>query len=320
MQDTPTRIRRGFTSVRTTKLVLRGSIVATSLLAVLLFAYDLAIRSIWLDDRLWIVILSIAYLFTAEWLLKKGHHRMANWMLVSFYIFLAFFTLLIWGLNAPIGILTISFAIILSSALMGARSIPTVVVSIITMLFIVQSLTTLGITTPDTKPLALSSTFWDVLSYATILSIFGLVAWVASSQREKNLHRALQAERALIQQKDLLRQDLAQESAALRLSQLKQIRELHTFALLGQSTAATLHELSNHLSILNLDIDDLEQQHNQSKAIANAKTSLTTINKMIRQTRQQLNSYNQVETFNALAVINQSIKDMGSKFTQRNVK
>lgn len=319
MPDTPTSSRGGFTSTRTTTLVLRGSLAATLLLAALLLTYNSLYHSIWLDDTFWVIFSAVAYLLFAEILLRKGRQRTANWLIISFYLLLAFTTLLIWGLNAPIGILTISFPVILSSALMGARSIPIVVGASSAMLFFVQLMTSCGFIHPDTKSLSLPSTMWDVLSYATILSIFGLVAWAASSQREKNLKRALQAEQALTQQKDSLRQELEKESAVLRLTQLKQIRQLHTFALLGQSTAATLHELSNHLSILNLDINDLDQQHSQSKAIANAKGSLATINKMVRQTRQQLNSYNQVETFNALTVVNQSIKDMQDKFLMRHV-
>lgn len=320
MPDTPLSTRGGLTSIRTTRHILRGSIYTASLLAVLLFTYDIVARSVWLDDKLWVIFAALAYLLVGDWLLRKGKQKIVNWMIVWFYIILAFCTQLTWGLNAPVGILTMSFAVILPSTLMGARSIPPVVFIIIASLFAVQLLTHYGLIKPDTQPLSLPSTIWDVLSYATILGVFGLVAWLASSQREKNLQRALQAELALTRQKDILRQDLEKESATLRLTQLKQIRELHSFALLGQSTAATLHELSNHLSILNLDIDDLEQQHSQSKAIANAKTSLAAINQMIRKTRQQLNSYNQVEQFNAIFVINQSVKDMHEKFDQHRIK
>lgn len=320
MPDTPAGSRGGFISTRTTKLVLRGTIVATSLLAVMLFVYDGLARSVWLDSKIWIIGVAITYLILAQLVLRRGHRKATSWLVVIFYIVLACATLLTWGLNAPIGILTISFAIIIASALMGARTIPIVALIIIAVLFFVQLLIVLRLITPDTSSLALPSTFWDVASYATVFAVFGLVTWAASSQREKNMQRALQAEYALTQQKDTLRQELEKESAALRLTQLKQIRQLHTFALLGQSTAATLHDLSNHLSVLNLDISDLEQQHNQSKAITNAKTSLATINKMVRQTRQQLNSYNQIETFNALAVINQSMKDTHEKFVFRHVK
>jgi len=203
---------------------------------------------------------------------------------------------------------------------MGSRSIlPVTVISILALISI-QLLHTSGIFLPNLQHLSLNSTLWDVATYSTILSIFALVSWVAVSQKEKSLRRALLAESELKSQKDLLAVELEKESAALRLAQLDQVRHLHKFALLGQSTAATLHELSNHLSILNLDIDDLHQQHSNSQAIANAKESINHINKTVRQARQQLNSYDQHESFNAITVVVRAVKDMSEKFKYNHIK
>ena len=240
-------------------------------------------------------------------------------MLIAFYIFLAFLTLLLWGLNAPVGILTISFAVILPSILMGAQFILPVTGAAIFTLIGVQLMHNTGVFAPNLQHLTFESTFWDVGTYSTILSIFALVSWLAVSQREKSLKRALYAESKLKLQKETLAIELANESTALRLAQLNQVRHLHKFALLGQSTAATLHELSNHLSILNLDIDDLQQQHNNSNAISNAKDSVKHINKMVHQARQQLNSYDQHEPFNAITIINRTFKDMSQKFKENRV-
>ena len=88
---------------------------------------------------------------------------------------------------------------------------------------------------------------------------------------------------------------------------------------MGQSTAATLHELSTHLSVLNLDIDDLNQQHASSQAIGNAKDSIAHINKMVRQAKHQLDTYGDYKTFNVHTVINRCVQDMQEKFARRNV-
>ncbi|MGV9001662.1 MAG: sensor histidine kinase [Candidatus Saccharimonadaceae bacterium] len=305
---------------RTTPLILHGSFIAIVILGTLLISYNGFIHSIWLEDSTWVIVAIISYLLVAEYLLRKEHQQIVNWMLITFYVFLAFSTLLLWGLNAPVGILTVSFAVILPSILMGARSIlPVTCLSILTLV-IVQLLHNAGVSLPNLQYLSLKSTFWDVATYSTILSIFALVSWLSVSQREKSLRRALHAESALKVQKDILADELEKESAALRLAQLNQVRHLHRFALLGQSTAATLHELSNHLSVLNLDIDDLHQQHTNSKAISNAKDSINHINKMVRQARQQINSYDQYESFDAINVINQSFNDMNEKFKYHKMK
>lgn len=309
-----------YSSTRTTLLVLRGTFVATILLGTFLVIYNVVIHSIWLEESTWVVAMIFIYIFIANFLLKRSHQHTVNYMLIAFYIFIAFCTLLFWGLNAPVGILTISFAVILPSILMGAKSIMPVALLSITALAIVQFLHKNNVVSPNLHSLSIESTFWDVAVYSTILSIFALVSWLAGTQREKNLQRALSAETALRFQKDSLAIELEKESSALRLTQLNQIRHLHKFALLGQSTATTLHELSNHLSVLNLDIDDLSQQLSNSKAIENARDGINHINKMVKQARQQLNSYDQYESFNALTIINRSVKDMDSKFKHNKVK
>lgn len=303
-----------------TSLILRGTLIATALLSLLLIVYNGIFHSIWLSGGTWVLAVVFGYLLLAKLLLKRSYQQTVNWMLIVFYLLLALFTLLLWGLNAPVGILTISFALILPSLLMGARAILPVTLLTIAVLVSVQYIHAAGILTPNLDSLSLPSTYWDVFAYSTILAVFALASWLASNQREKGLQRALEAESALTKQKEALSTELQKESAALRLAQLNQVRQLHKFALLGQSTAATLHELSNHLSILNFDINDLHQQDSNSKVISSAKDGIDHINKMMHQARRQLNSYEQHETFDAIAVAKQSVKDLADKFEFRHVK
>lgn len=310
----------GYSTLHTSQLLFRGTLIATALLSLLLFIFDVVVHSIWFGSKSWMALAVVVYICIGNYILKNKSSTVANWMLIIFYEILAFCTLFTWGLNAPVGILTVSFAIILPSILMGAKSIFPVVTITVSSLMLVQFFHDQKIITPDLDALSQPSTFWDVLTYSIILSIFALVSWIAGNQREKALSRALRAEQELQGQRDALRIELEKESAALRRTQLKQIRELHRFALLGQSAAATLHDLSSHLSVLNLDIDDLQQQHANSEAIVNAKESIQHINTMVRQARQQLNSYDQRETFDAVAIVNQCLQDMHEKFLHQHIE
>ena len=250
----------------------------------------------------------------------KQNYTIVNWMLITFFLGVASATLLTWGLNAPIGILTICFVLTLPGILMNTRSIPLVTLIVVVIMCAIQTAHSSGLIHANNSVLSLPSTTWDVATYVTIFTIFSLVGWTSGNQREKNLQRALQAERIVKAQKAELAIKLEEQSAALRQSQLRQIRELHRFAFIGQSAAATLHELSNQLSIMNLDIEDIGQAHTNSEAIANAKVGMKHMNRIVRQARQQLNSYDQLEKFNAITAIRQSIKDSLPKFAHRRVK
>lgn len=309
-----------YSSQDTTKLILRGSLIIISFLTLHLLVYHLAADSLWLNTYPWIIIATVFYLLVGEYLIRKNHYQTVNWMLILLFEVLAFFTLIVWGLNAPVGILTISFAVLLPSVLMGPRAILLVIIFTITILVAVQTVHASGISSPNLRLLAEPSGISDIITYSIILSIFALVSWISSTQRERSLSRALEAEARLNIQKNTLKKELEKESATLRLAQLNQIRELHKFAFLGQAAAATLHELSNHLSILNIDIDDLSRHAESSKAMNNAKGSIEHINKMVRKVKHQINSYDRRETFDAVSIITQSLNDMKTKFVDRKIE
>lgn len=308
-----------FNSKKITYLVLFGSLGVVLALTALLVIYDICSFGV-LKTRAYIAVIAILYLSLDYYFLHKKHVKTANWMLIILYAGLAFATLLYWGLNSGIGIFAIGFVIILSGILLGSRSILPVAISVIFLLSLVQFIHSVGLIKPDLTSISEESSFLDVISYATILSIFALIAWISNSQMEKSLMRAYQAERAVKAQKGIIAKELEKESFRLRQVQLKEIQQLYKFATLGQSTAATLHELSNHLSILNLDIDDLKQHLKNSKAIENAKDGIEQINLMVRQVRKKLESHTTSKTFNALPSIHRVVKDLREKFHQKNVQ
>jgi signal transduction histidine kinase len=306
--------------IRTTRLILNGSIIITLFLEFILFFHHLISPSIQPEKHLLFTSSVLVILLVAKLFLYRHHRLITNWILITSYIFLTAVTLLVWGINSPTAILTVGFAVIVPGILIGAWAIPIVVTIVISVMVFVQCLHSFAIFQPDLKHPSFASTFWDVASYATIITIFGLVAWLASIHRENNLRRALVAEKALETQKATLQDELEKETALLRQTQLKQLHELHNFAVLGQSAAATLHELSNQLSVLNLDISDLAQHHNNSLAIRRAKESIDAVNKMVRQTRTQLQTYNHHQPFDTIAILKQCERDLREKFINHAVK
>ncbi len=306
-------------SKKVINLILFGTLGVAIVLTSLLISYD-----IWIVKELRIRTLVgvsvIIYLTISKFLLYKNKIHAVSWMLIILYSALSFTTLLYWGLHSAVGIFATSFIIIMSGFLLGSRSLLYVTIGVIMLLIIVQSFHLLEIVKPDLRAMSEESNFLDVISYATILGIFSLITWISSNQMEKTLQRAKDAEKSIRAQKDFLATELEKESTRLREIKLKEVRQLYKFATFGQTTAATLHELSNHLTILNMDIGDLKQQNINSKAIKNAEESIEQINKMVRQARRQLNSYDNTETFNALKTIDRSIQDSQEKFHLYNVE
>lgn len=305
-------------SIKVTRLIVYGSLGVALTLTLLLVIYDIYVANT-LRARTVISLDIIIYLLVAKLLLRKGRLRTVSWMLIVLYTAMAFMTLLYWGLNAAMGIFTTSFIIVISGILLGSRAIFPVTIAIVVMLIIVQTLHGFELVQPDLKATSEQSTYLDVVSYTTILGIFSLITWISSSHTERALQRARDAEKSMRAQKDQLAIELEKESTRLREVKLNELRQLYGFATLGQSTAATLHELSNHLTILHMDIADLKQQNQTSKAIRNAEESIRQINKMVVLSRRQLNSYEGPKTFNAVRAVTRSMKDLEEKFKYRHV-
>ena len=306
-------------SIKVTKLVLYGSLCVCIVLTFLLLIYDLTLLNE-LRLRSYIALSIIFYLILSLIFARKDKHQIVNSMLIFLYAAIAFATMLHWGLNAAIGIFSTSFVIILTGILLGSRAILPVSILVIILLVVVQTLHSLKIVSPNLTALHEASTFFDVISYATVLGVFALIIWISDTQREKSFERAQLAELAVRTQKEHLALELEQESARLRQTQLAEMQQLYKFATLGQSTAATLHELSNHLSVLNMDMDDLKQQHRNSRAIKNAQEGIEQINLTVRQVRRKLNSYDNAKNFKVGPLIKRILKDQSEKAKIKSVE
>jgi len=305
---------------RVTSILVYGSLYVAIALTALLLTYGI-INDTLLRARFWIACTVIVYLILVVYILRKNLVTTANWMLIILYEILAASVLINWGLSSSIGILTAGFSILLPGVLMAPRSILPVALITIFVIVFAHSLHASGIVTPVVYIPPSTSSILDVLAYATILAIFALVSWISARQSTLSLHRALAAEEEARRQKKNIAIELEKESSRLRQVQLEQMQQLYKFAVIGQSASATLHELSNHLSVLNIDIDDIKRRHRHSKAIANAEDGIEYINRIVREIRSHLDTTrNRAESFNAIPVINRSVKDAQSKFFALHIK
>jgi signal transduction histidine kinase len=180
-------------------------------------------------------------------------------------------------------------------------------------LAVLHVISSAGVIQPDRAPLDDASTWGDVISYGIIFLIFALVSWLSRRQMEQSLQRALAAEAALEVEKDLLAVRLEEQTRHLREVQFDEMRQLYRFAELGQLSTALLHELANHLTVLTLDIDDLHQRHSRSRAIVHAKESISHLDAMVDQVRQQLRETNLTKEISIPSLISETLAAIESK-------
>ena len=232
------------------------------------------------------------------WLWRVQRYRLAAYLLVLFYGTLAAIIVLAWGINTPFGVLLLGVTIVFASILLGPKySLYTAASAAIT-LCIIQLAITVGLYTPIGSPTLAPSNFGDVFGYSVIFGVLALVSWLFGKAMEQSLQKALQAETELMKEKELLEVRVAERTLELEALQFEEMQQLYRFAEMGQLSAALLHDLANHLTVLTMDIEDLHHSDPRSQAIVRAKNSVRYLEQMVVKVRNQMQGGRQQRHFN----------------------
>lgn len=270
--------------------------------------------------RVFIGLSCIAYLIVVRYIFKLNKERLANTLLIALFIAITLATFFQWGLNTPAGTLALGLIVALSGTLLGSKRMSFIAILLSIALIFIQAIHSSGIYTPSTAHSGEQASYSDAFSYTLILLTLSFTLWLSIRRAEQTLKRARQAEKKLRKQKEILKIQLRQESAKLRANQLKEVQNLYSFAALGQNTAATLHELSNHVTVLSMDIESIQETTKLSVAITEAQESIQQITTMVTKARRQLNSYSPSRKIKPYSVLQATVHDIANLFQEKNVK
>ena len=160
---------------------------------------------------------------------------------------------------------------------------------------------------PDLEWMHISSTPGDVIGFSAILFIIALVSWLFNRQMEMSLKRARRSEKALQRQKDLLEIKVEKRARQLEAAQLEKMQQLYRFAELGQLSTALFHDLANHLSTVNVDIEGLSAGDHPD-IMRRIQQNVGHINTIVRRVRQQIGGKSTTEAFDILNETEEVIK------------
>jgi len=300
-------------------LVVCTFVVMTLLLALYLISV-LVLHNVHLLSRLVLVVIVFTFLLVAIIQLKRHRYTLVACLLILFYALLALFMLWHWSINTPVGILLLGFVVSLAGITLGSRYILPIVALLVISLFGIQAAYANGFVHPNFIALAAPSTFSDACTYAVIFAIFAVVSWLSRRQLEQSFAEMLKAKSELAKEKELLAVRLEEKTKDLREKQLEETRHLYRFAELGQLSTLLLHELANNLTVLTLDIDDLEKRHSRSKNIKRARESIGYLETMVEQVRHQLQDESVDETIDLANLLREVIAGLRPKAQAAAVK
>lgn len=212
-----------------------------------------------------------------------------------------------WGLLLPTGILLCSLAIVMAGILISARSALYVAAGITVVITLLQYSKSAGNIKPDLSWMSVSSTAGDVIGFSSIFFTIALVSWLFNRQMELSLKRAHRSEKALQRQRDMLEIKVEKRARQLEEAQLERMQQLYRFAELGQLSTALFHDLANHLSTVNLDIEGISGGV-QPDIMRRIQQNVGHINDIVRRVRQQIGGKHVTEAFNLQDEIKEVVK------------
>jgi signal transduction histidine kinase len=296
--------------------LLTGTFVLIAIVSLLLLVSYFVFHNIYVLNRIALCAISLIYLGVGYIIWVRGRREAASKILVSFYFLISVLVLLGWGLNTSFGLLIFAITIILAGILLGARHTLYTAGFAIISIFIIQTYITLhhaALFSNTPNP----SHFGDATAYSALLGVLALISWLFGRQTEYLFLKNRKAEQALLNEKALLESRVQERTQQLQKAQLEEMEQLYQFAEMGQLSAALLHDLANHLSVLNFDIADLKKQQ-RSETVRHVEESVSYLDHVIAEVRKQLQGKNESHHFDVTSCLKDSIKIIAPKAAETN--
>jgi len=252
--------------------------------------------------------------------LKRRFYFLAASSLLIIYWLLATVMAITWGVTLPVVLLLYCALIVLSGIVLGASyAIITLATSVVT-LYVIQLNIVRGAIHPNfywqTQPPHLS----DLVAFYFVFVMVGISSWLFNRETDRSLHRALRAESALQREKELLETKVAARTKELQKVQEEKIRQLHRFAELGQFSTSLLHDLSNHITTLSVDIEGMTEKQSESQIQLRIQRRIAYIDAMMQWAHDHINGKVQDTPFDGAPAIREVIKMLQPKARRLHVK
>lgn len=249
------------------------------------------------------ILLIVGFYFFARY---KKMYRLVASLLTILIVAFGCAIAVEWGILDPYSVLLLSLAVVMAGILLGARYSLYIAGVVAIILAFLQNGQASGMLRPDLTWASKRSALGDVIALSAILFTIALVSWLFNRQMEASLRRARRSEKALQRQKDLLEIKVEKRARQLEEAQLDKMQQLYRFAELGQLSTALFHDLANHLSTVNLDIEGLATDDHPD-ITRRIQQDIGHINDIVKRVRQQIGGKKHTETFDVRREVDEVI-------------
>ncbi|MEI6529407.1 MAG: ATP-binding protein [Candidatus Falkowbacteria bacterium] len=266
----------------------------------------------------------LIFLFFLLYLSRRGNIKAAASFLLIAFSLPMFYSFFIWGADLPAGLLLAVLIITISGILLGDRLAfisTTIITLFIIILTYLQGHKIIGVQYYwRSEPAQIG----DAISYAVLLFIIAVVAWLFIRTINQSLSRARESEKLLREERDSLEIKVEARTKEIKELQAEKINQLYRLAEFGRLSSGIFHDLINPLTAVSLNLEQIKTE-TDSKIIS-AKSylgqALLATNKMeslIASIKKQISRENVISVFSLNQEINQTIQILSYKSRRADV-
>lgn len=194
------------------------------------------------------------------YLSKRGKETVAAVIFIAFLYFSGLYTVVKWGADVPQALLIFALIIVMGGILISTRFALFVTAVVSFSLLTISYLQAEHLFKPSVSWRLLPHNFGDTILRVATLVVIMIVSWLFNREIERALRRARASEAALRRQNEDLEIIVQERTKKLQQMELDKLMQMYRFAEFGRMASGLFHDLVNHLSLVSLNLDRLNEQ------------------------------------------------------------
>lgn len=148
-----------------------------------------------------------------------------------------------------------------------------------------------------------------LVSHCLMIAIFGLLSWVSNSKIVSLINRMRIAELDLKLKNERLERNIHGSGAENDIRQITEMGQLKTLASIGLSSLSYMHDLSNAITSLSMDIESANKENNEQNRKSIVESACI-VSKLSSEAKNIVNSIDQHKLFNGVETLSEYLKDV----------
>lgn len=270
-------------------------------------------------------LILLAVLAGVLWLNEKKKTKFAAVVLLLLLNVYCLATMVAYGTVTPLPVLVFGISIFFAGAFISTVFTLFYTSGIIICLLGIQYLHESGLIRPIRVWTNLEASWGDLISFSVIFLVALGLARIYNRSVRQALHRAIAAEQEVYAQHSWLQKQVRLEVDLLSGQYKRQLKELKNLALAGQESRTLLHDLTQPLTALNLDLTRLQslsdsEQHEFKELSRRALATTHHLDRFVQSSRQKLGSKSNDLSFHPAKSIHELFETFSYRLRAHNIQ